>query len=112
MKRSAGRDEFKSNWLGRAALGHHTTRPPGAQHDTLETAAHRSRRDGEAQAAEGLDVDPPMRPEAASALAVRAACADLESWAVRATTPEGCVGPNDLIRILDALRDTTNGVDV
>ena len=65
-----------------------------------------------AQAAEGLDVDPPMTPEAASALAVRAACADLESWAVRATTPEGCVGLNDLIRILDALRDTTNGVDV
>jgi hypothetical protein len=55
---------------------------------------------------------PPLSPEIASALAVRAACSDLEYWAMGASTPEGCIGLNDLIQALDLLRNTTGSVIV
>ena len=51
-----------------------------------------------------------MSPETASALALRAACTDVETWAVSVSTADGCVGLNDLVGILDLLRDTTEGV--
>ena len=54
---------------------------------------------------------PPLTAEIASALAVRAACSDLEYWAVQATTPDGRIGLNDLMQILDMLRNTTGAMD-
>lgn len=50
-----------------------------------------------------------MTPEEASALATRAFCADVESWAA-AVAEEGYVGLNDLLQVLDRFRDTTKGV--
>ena len=54
---------------------------------------------------------PPLTAEFASALAVRAACSDLEYWAVQAATQDGRIGLNDLIQVLDMLRDTTGAMD-
>jgi hypothetical protein len=54
---------------------------------------------------------PPLTAETASALAIRAVCSDLEYWATRASTPDGRVGLNDLIQVLDMLRTTTGAMD-
>lgn len=49
-----------------------------------------------------------MTPEESSALAVRATCSDLETWATSKAT-DGYVGLNDLLQTLELLRSTTEG---
>jgi hypothetical protein len=58
------------------------------------------------------DPDYPMTPETASALAVRAVCTDIESWALCATTPSGCVSLDELLQALAVLRNTTAMTDI
>ncbi|MGH3462118.1 MAG: hypothetical protein ACRDP9_11655 [Kribbellaceae bacterium] len=53
-----------------------------------------------------------MTPETASALAARAACTDIESWALCATTPSGCVSLDELLQALAVLRNTTAVTDI
>jgi hypothetical protein len=53
----------------------------------------------------GVDAHDELTVEQASCLAVTAVAADLEYWARTAASGDGRVGLNDLVRILDVIRE-------